>query len=178
MAWLNSDDMLLPGSLAYVGRYFAEHPEVDVVYGHRVLIDTSDREIGRWVMPAHDDEVLSWADYVPQETLFWRRDVWERAGGTLNEELRFALDWDLLLRLRDAGATIVRLPRFLGAFRIHEEQKSSAQVGTLGRGEMDRLRRRVHGRRVSPEETAAATRSYLRRHLLLDKLQRLRLLRH
>ena len=178
MAWLNSDDMLLPGALAYVGRYFAEHPEVDVVYGHRVLIDSDDREIGRWVMPAHDDEILSWADYVPQETLFWRREAWDRVGGRLTEEFRFALDWDLLVRMREAGATTVRLPRFLGAFRVHEAQKSSAQVETLGVGEMNRLRRRIHGRAVSPVETRRAIRPYLRRHALLDKLHRLRLLRH
>jgi glycosyltransferase involved in cell wall biosynthesis len=35
MAWLNSDDLLLPGSLAYVARHFAEHPDVDVVHGNR-----------------------------------------------------------------------------------------------------------------------------------------------
>ena len=35
MAWLNSDDLLLPGTLSYVARYFAEHPGVDVVYGNR-----------------------------------------------------------------------------------------------------------------------------------------------
>ncbi|HKJ36276.1 MAG TPA: glycosyltransferase family 2 protein, partial [Solirubrobacterales bacterium] len=178
MAWLNSDDALLPGTLAYVARYFAEHPEVDVVYGHRVLIDTDDREIGRWVMPAHDDEILSWADYVPQETMFWRRGIWEQAGAQMTEEYRFALDWELLVRFRDAGARIVRLPRFLGAFRIHEEQKSSAQVETVGHGEMERLRRRIHGRRVWGRETQRAIRPYLRRHMILDKLWRLGLIRH
>ena len=39
MAWLNSDDLLLPGSLASVARCFARHPKVDVVYGSRVLVD-------------------------------------------------------------------------------------------------------------------------------------------
>ena len=37
--------MILPGALAYVARYFQRHPEVDVVYGHRVLIDEADREM-------------------------------------------------------------------------------------------------------------------------------------
>ena len=39
MAYLNSDDLLLPGALHTVARYFADHPDVDVVYGHRVVID-------------------------------------------------------------------------------------------------------------------------------------------
>src|SRR5262249_33984020 len=55
MAYLNSDDLLLPGSLAYVARFFAAHPEVDVVYGHRVIIDENDGEVGRWVLPPHED---------------------------------------------------------------------------------------------------------------------------
>jgi hypothetical protein len=29
MAYLNSDDLLLPGSLHYVARFFQDHPEVD-----------------------------------------------------------------------------------------------------------------------------------------------------
>ena len=65
MAYLNSDDLLLPGLAALRRRYFERHPEVDAVYGHRVLIDENDMEIGRWVLPPHDDEVLSWADFVP-----------------------------------------------------------------------------------------------------------------
>src|SRR5919204_1282173 len=77
MGFLNADDILLPGSLHYVAHYFERHPRVDLVYGHRVLIDENDMEIGRWVLPRHDDEVLSWADFVPQETLFWRRRTWE-----------------------------------------------------------------------------------------------------
>jgi len=32
MAWLNSDDVYAPGTLAFVAAYFRDHPEVDVVY--------------------------------------------------------------------------------------------------------------------------------------------------
>ena len=83
MAWLNADDLLLPGTLHYVASYFQRHRDVEVIYGHRVIIDEQDREIGRWVLPPHDADVLRWADYVPQETLilFWRRRLWERTGG-------------------------------------------------------------------------------------------------
>ena len=47
MAYLNSDDLLLPGCLNYVAAYFAAHPEVDVVYGHRVIIDPDGKDVGR-----------------------------------------------------------------------------------------------------------------------------------
>ena len=96
MAWLNSDDMYLPGALAYVARYFADHPDVDVVYGNRLMIDAHDGEVGAWILPKHDDRILTLVDYVPQETLFWRRSIWEAAGGRLDTDFDYAIDWDLL----------------------------------------------------------------------------------
>ena len=125
--------------------YFKTHPTVDAVYGHRILINEFDQEIGRWVMPKHNPRVLAWADYVPQETLFWRRSLWEKVGG-IDESFQFALDWDLLLRFQNAGASIVRLPRFLGAFRVHTQQKTAATIASTGLAEMTRLRKRCHGR--------------------------------
>jgi hypothetical protein len=173
MAYLNSDDLLLPGALAYVARYFAAHPKVDVVYGHRVMIDEHDRQIGSWVMPRHDDQELAMLDFVPQETLFWRRTAWEAAGGQIDPSLHFAIDWDLLLRLRDSGVKMVRLPRFLGAFRVHEEQKT-AMWNDQCLIECDALRRRVHGRAISHDEAVARVAPYLRRHVAHHLRQRLK----
>ena len=170
MAYLNSDDILLPGVLHYVAHYFAKHPEVDVVYGHRVLVDEYDQEVGRWVMPPHDDDVLSWADYIPQETMFWRREIWDKAGGFIDKEFKFAMDWDLVLRFRDAGAKIVRLPRFLGAFRIHPHQKTSSKIQEQGSEEMARLRKRCIGRTVSAAEISHHIKKYILRHVIYQKL--------
>lgn len=164
MAWLNSDDMFLPGALNYVARHFVDHPEVDVVYGDRALIDENDMEIGVWMLPEHEDAVLTVADYVPQETLFWRRSIWEAAGARLDPSFHFALDWDLLLRFRDVGAEIVHVPRLLGAFRVHDQQKTTG-LQSLGVEECARLRRRVHGRDLSADEIMKVTRAYHRRHL-------------
>ena len=174
MAWVNSDDMLLPGALAHVARCFAEHPEVDLVYGDRVLVDEHDLHVGSWLLPAHDDEVLTLVDYVPQETMFWRRSLWERAGGHLDERYRFTLDWEILLRFRAAGARMVHLPRLLGAFRVHPAQKNETIGPTAGLEEMARLREQVHGRPVGPREIEERTRPYLRRHLALHSAHRLR----
>lgn len=160
MAWLNSDDLLLPGALHAVAEAFTTRPEVDVVYGHRILIDGAGRDIGRWIMPKHEDAILTWADYIPQETMFWRRSLWEKVGG-LDPSFRFALDWDLILRFRDAGANFHRIPLFMGAFRIHEEQKTSAQIESLGNHEMDFLRIRSKGRPVTEREVWEKTKPYL-----------------
>jgi glycosyltransferase involved in cell wall biosynthesis len=170
LAYLNSDDLLLPGSLAYVARFFASHPDVDVVYGHRVLIDDDGLDIGRWVLPPHDDDILAYVDYVPQETMFWRRSVWERVGGRLDEAFHFAMDWDLILRFREVGAKFRRLPRFLGAFRISSDNKTTRLLETVGRRDMEILRQRVLGRIPSDAEIHQVIRPYLWRHWLYDKL--------
>lgn len=178
MAYLNSDDMLLPGTLHFVARYFARHPDVDVVYGHRVIVDENDDKVGIWVLPPHDRKMLEWGDYVPQETMFWRREIWEKSGGKMDETFKFVLDWDLLLRFQQAGARIVRLPRFLALFRVHDAQKSTAQINDLGLREMNLLRQRIHGREVQPDEINRNLRAYLMRSVIFHKLYRLGFLRY
>jgi hypothetical protein len=143
-----------------------------------VLIDEFDQEIGRWVLPPHDNEVLSWADYVPQETLFWRRRIWDKVGGNIDESFQFAMDWDLLLRFRDAGAKFARLPRFLGAFRVHQLQKTSAHISEIGELEMNRLRQRCQGRLVSQQEVDSKVRSYIGKHRLHHVMYKLKFFRY
>src|SRR5262249_21109872 len=176
LAYLNSDDLLLPGAVAYVANYFVRHPEADVVYGHRVVIDADDREGGRCVLPPHDDGFLAWDDCVPEETMFGRRRVWERVGARLDERFHFALDWDLILRFRQAGARFVRLPRFLGAFRVQREQKSLTLLDVYY-PEVRRLRERSHGRPVPHQAIIRARWPYLRRQALFQRLYGLGLLR-
>jgi len=175
MAYLNSDDLLLPGSLAYVEKYFARHPDVDVIYGDRILIDENDDEIGRWVLPAHDASSLRLADFIPQETLFWRRRVWDKVAG-LDETFRFAMDWDLVLRFQEADAKIVHLPRFLGAFRVHLNQKTSTELDSGGAEEMARIRLRCLGTEITAKEIHSGLAEYraaARRSAWLWRLQRI-----
>ncbi len=174
MAWLNSDDVLLPGTLARVADYFARHPDVDVVYGNRLLINEDDMQIGRWILPGHDSEVLSWADYVPQETLFWRRSLWEKAGAKVDESFRFAMDWDLLVRFRNAGARFSHIPCFLSAFRVHAQQKTFSIINEVGFQEMDRIRERIHGRVPSRKEIRKAVMPFLARHVAVDMAYRIK----
>jgi glycosyltransferase involved in cell wall biosynthesis len=176
MAYLNSDDTLLPGTLAYVARFFQNHPNVDVIYGHRVNIDRDSQEIGRCVLPPHDAEAIKWADYIPQETMFWRRRVWDKIG-PIDEGFHFALDWDFILRAQAAGFNFYRVPRFLACFRIHEQQKTHAMMG-VGNQEMFKLRRIHLGRVPTYSDINRAMRSYLRRQTLFHWLYQCGLLKY
>ncbi len=150
--------------------YFARHPKADVIYGHRVIIDDDAREVGRWILPRHEPRALEWVDYVPQETLFWRKRAWDRVGG-LDPAFQFALDWDLLARFQRAGCRMVRLPYFLGCFRVHAGQKTSQVIHTTGAEEMARIRERFHaGREADPAMIDAYARKTRFRGALVARL--------
>jgi glycosyltransferase involved in cell wall biosynthesis len=152
MAWLNSDDLLLPGAVSFAVNFFNRNPDVDAIYGHRILINSEGQEIGRWVLPPHLDAILRYNDFIPQESLFWRKSLWDKAGGFVDENFSFAMDWELLTRFISCGAKIVRVPRFLGAFRVHHQQKSIVHENTSGRHEMEKVRTIIHKREISEDE--------------------------
>jgi hypothetical protein len=169
MAYLNSDDILLPGSLQYVAQYFQTHPKVDVIYAHRILINTNDLEIGRWILPPHDDHIIQWADYVPQETLFWRRRIWDKIGGYFDESFQYAMDWNLIVRFIQEKAKMVRVPAFLGAFRVHSAQKT---IASLSRGELEvnQIRKSIFGYEPSMAEVYKKIQFYLLKASILELL--------
>jgi glycosyltransferase involved in cell wall biosynthesis len=176
MGYLNSDDVLLPGTLFYVVRAFADRPDVDLVYGHRIFIDADGLEVGRAVLPPHDPHAIQWADYIPQETLFWRRRVWD-AVGPLDETFSYAFDWDFILRAQAAGFKFLRLPRFLACFRVHDAQKTAVQYDT-GRREMQRLRKQYLGHQPSQPEILRAIYPYLARQFAMHVMYKWGVIRH
>lgn len=142
LAWLNSDDLLMPGAVARAVASFYSDKQTDVVYGDRVIINEDSWDIGVWRTWHAHDSVLAYADFIPQETLFWRRTVWDKVGASLDENFQFAMDWDLLLRFKAANANFKKLDAFQGAFRFHPEQKTVCAIGSIGFNEMELLRER------------------------------------
>ena len=141
MAYLNSDDLLAPGTLAFVAEYFGAHPEVDCVYSHRVFIDEKNIVTGHWVLPPHSDWWMRRWDYIPQETCFWRRKLYDAVGGI--DSSYVLLDYDLFVRFMERGR-LARVNRFLGAFRRHPASITS-RSGDL-RQHPDSIRiRQEHG---------------------------------
>jgi glycosyltransferase involved in cell wall biosynthesis len=139
MGYLNSDDVLAPGALEFVGRYFSENPQVDAIYSHRVFIDCANIVEGYWILPEHRDWMMRRWDYIPQETCFWRRRIYEDVGG-INASFQFALDYDLFVRFMTVGR-MERVNRFLGAFRRHAASKTATLVEGSVHPEVARVRR-------------------------------------
>jgi glycosyltransferase involved in cell wall biosynthesis len=142
MSYLNSDDVLAPGALQFVNEFFQRHPRVDAIYSHRVAIDEADKVIWYWILPRHVTFLQSRWDFIPQETCFWRRSLFNKVGN-IDRAFRFAMDYDLFVRFMNAGR-FERVNRFLAAFRVHASSKTSTQLDTVGRQEIDSVRNK-HG---------------------------------
>lgn len=136
LAWLNSDDKLMPGSLDAVARAWADHG--DVVVTGRCRVDGPRPRVHRPTFTSAIDEPVglpvadlldlsgSWlaGRFFYQPEVFFPSSVYRAVGG-VDPGLHFAMDYDLWIRLALAGTEIVVLDRELATFRKHPEQKTA-----------------------------------------------------
>jgi glycosyltransferase involved in cell wall biosynthesis len=135
MAWLNSDDRYMPWTLSVVADIFSAHPEVDWltsvhpvswnVHGQAVAVDfTGGFSRESFVRGSNFPVKRSYGRrWIQQESTFWRRSLWERAGGRLDSSLLMAADFELWARFFDQ-TELVGVQALLGGFRSHGNQKS------------------------------------------------------
>ena len=138
LTWLNSDDRLAPGSLFTVGQAFLLH-NIDMVVGRcaRVAdLEPKPHHVHRSYLPLGQITPLSLQDlldlencwqkgfFFHQPEVFFSREIFDRAGGRLREDLYYSMDYDLWVRLAKAGARIFALPEILAIFREHKNQKT------------------------------------------------------
>jgi glycosyltransferase involved in cell wall biosynthesis len=123
--WINSDDVYLPWTFRVVGRIFAEFPEVDWIVGQPSGIQDgvvhsiyATRPYPRAMIRAGlfndnaGDGVRGGC--IQQESCFWRRGLWEKAGG-LRVDLQYAADFELWTRFAQ-HAELYSVSTLLGGF--------------------------------------------------------------
>ncbi|KUJ77498.1 glycosyltransferase family 2 protein [Ruegeria profundi] len=127
MGWINSDDILLPDSLSLVGSLFTLNQKTEWLTGRLTVIDENDQvQCAVRPRPLTHERFLA-ADYqwIQQESAFWRRSLWTRAGGYLDESLSLAVDGELWLRF-SRYAQLTSVHKQIGAFRVRSGQRSEA----------------------------------------------------
>jgi glycosyltransferase involved in cell wall biosynthesis len=132
MGFLNSDDLLFPGTLRKVAEFFSAHPGVDVVYGRAWWIDESDRPTHEYPTLPFDPAVLVEHCFVCQPAAFWRRSVHTKYGW-FDPAFDNAFDYEFWLRLAVRGANFAYLPEFLAGSRRHEETKTTRNRAAIFR---------------------------------------------
>jgi glycosyltransferase involved in cell wall biosynthesis len=126
LGWLNSDDTLLPDALLKVGRHFADHPDVMMVFGEGYMIDENDTIKSRFPFtePKFDLwKLIYYGDYILQQSTFFRKSVFDSIP-LLDESLHYGMDWDLFIRI-GKRFRVDYLPEYLGCIREHGEAKTS-----------------------------------------------------
>lgn len=174
MAWIGSDDVYLPWTFNVVKEIFDSHPEVRwITTLYPLTMDVKGRVVACQSTRGYSErgffrgENLPGAEWpalggwIQQESTFWRRSLWEEAGGYLDEKLNLAADFELWARFfRLAPLHGVATP--LAAFRSHGDQRSSTDFGPYI-GQAKAVLEAQAGQ--LPSRIAAQARDRLRRHV-------------
>jgi glycosyltransferase involved in cell wall biosynthesis len=148
LAWLNSDDTLLPDAVEEAVAYLLEHPGVGLVYGDANYIDEKSRVIGKFPAAQTDlPRLRRGYVHIPQQASFFRKALWDRVG-PLDDSFFFAMDYDLWTRLA-AVSELKYLPRTWANFRLHADAKTIAADDRCW-PEMLRVHYRGGGSRFAP----------------------------
>ncbi|MCX6930807.1 MAG: glycosyltransferase family 2 protein, partial [Verrucomicrobia bacterium] len=125
--WLNTDERYRPGALRLVGQTFAAHPDLDIIFGHRVVMDQGGREIGRMRTPAiHPRTYALYASgLLYSDTTFWKANLHRRTG-QLDEinYRRFGMDFDWFARMGLQVQRWKRVEAYLSEFTQHDNRVS------------------------------------------------------
>lgn len=126
LAYLNSDDVLLPGAIERVVEFFKKHPNCGLLYGNADYIDAEDHYIGPYKTAPYSFQRLMQDCMVCQPAAFWRRSVVEKIG-PFDEQLNFVMDYDYWIRIAKSGSEICFLPETLANSRLYPETKTLSQ---------------------------------------------------
>ena len=124
LAWVNSDDVLFPGCLRVVSEYYMSNNKPDLIHSNIVIINKHG--------------IITKLLYIPRQTRFFiERGVWSVSApasffsnslmkkvGYLGPKYHISMDLDMWMKMVKADGNICYIPKYLGAFRMHEESKT------------------------------------------------------
>ncbi|OCR01907.1 hypothetical protein BCD67_05330 [Oscillatoriales cyanobacterium USR001] len=130
MAWLNSDDKFHPDAFFKVATVFKEYQQVEWLMGRPTgwnkagIMDCIVSDVPKWSR----EYILSkkWLSdnfWIQQESTFWKRTLWEKAGAKLRIDFKIAGDFELWLRF-SRYAQLFFVDTFLAGFRSYESNRS------------------------------------------------------
>jgi glycosyltransferase involved in cell wall biosynthesis len=148
LTWLNSDDMLAPGTLAAAAIAF-KTSGADFING-MAQVFREDRLVHQCItscadgpMPLRDmlDLENCWltGQFWWQPDCFFSKDLWDRAGAHVRVDWYYSMDYELWLRMAQAGAKVHSIGRPIVWFRTHDDQKTSEGEGAGFKGELPKV---------------------------------------
>jgi glycosyltransferase involved in cell wall biosynthesis len=129
-AWVNSDDVLLPGCLEKVACAYLDQDKPDLIHTNVCYIDSQGR-ITRFSRVPRQGQFLFWRGtwHVVAPTLFYKSSLFHAVGG-VNKAYHLSMDLDLWMKMMKAGARVAHLPCYLGGYRWHSSSKTAISLAT------------------------------------------------
>ncbi len=130
VAWLNSDDVYLPGALRRAVSVLQSDPALGMVYGDLNSINPTGETFHTITYAQYDLADFLAFRIIGQPAVFMRRSVLERAG-PLDPSYKYLLDHHLWIRISRIAA-VKYVPEAWAAARIHPAAKNVAQASAFG----------------------------------------------
>jgi hypothetical protein len=146
MGWISATDLLHVGGLSAVGSVFRDLPEVEWITGRPTVLNEDGMTVRvygstRWSRY----RFLAGANrYIQQESTFWRRGLWEKAGGYVNASRRMASDFELWVRFF-RHAQLYSVEGLIGGFRQHGVSLGVQQLAECHRIQDEIIETEVNG---------------------------------
>jgi len=130
MLWLNSDDYLFENAIETAVMIMKEHPEIKWMKGRNAYLDQNNTIRKIACFKSYYKLLLKLGLYrtnglgsIMQETTFWHRDLYVKAGNKIDTNYRVASDYELWVRF-SKSEILYSINTLFGAFRQHESQLS------------------------------------------------------
>jgi glycosyltransferase involved in cell wall biosynthesis len=124
-AYLNADDIYLPGAISTAMRSLAAEPEMGVVYGDANWVDEGGQLLAPYPVLPYDAALFSQECFIAQPAAFIRREAFELAG-RMDTNLQYAYDYDLWIRISRLFQ-MRKIDGVLATSRMHQENKTMGQ---------------------------------------------------
>lgn len=148
IGWINSDDMLAPGALFKVAKFFMENPNEIAVVGDQGIIDEKGKLLKIIKSQSYNyDYLLNYAKGITQNSTFFKKEVFKKIG-YIDEKLHYAMDRDFFIRMTSIKP-IPYIPETLAYFRIQPNAKTSEGSYKFAK-ELIKIRKKYKGKFFSP----------------------------
>jgi glycosyltransferase involved in cell wall biosynthesis len=131
VGWLNSDDIYLPGAVSAAVMAFQSHPEVGLIYGNALAIDTDGKAFNLMRARQYTLTDLMAFQIICQPAAFMRRSVLEDVN-YLDPAYQLLMD-NLLWMCMAQKAPILYVPQTWAAARYHDQAKNRTRGAAYGR---------------------------------------------
>ena len=129
LAWINSDDFYHPGAFHAIAEAYLSDPSLGLIFGDAHSLDDQGNLMGKPNLPTlldYPSLLKNWGPtWILQPTSFFSAKAWQECG-PIDENLHYAMDMDLILKIAKAGFPFKRIDDMISYVISHPDAKTTA----------------------------------------------------